>query len=264
MVVRRSNRFIICQIVYATIVGDRVMTQATSKELPKYGIKAGLGNFAAAYATGLLVARRLLNKLGLEDSFEGVEECDGEEFHIEDEVEEDDRQPFKAILDVGLQRTTVGAKIFAAMKGAVDGGLHVPHSNKRFPGYRAPEEKGAEAEFDAEALRDRIFGKHVAEYMETMEEEDEAKYTAHFAKYIENDIDADAVEEMYEEAHKAIREDPAFTKAEKKDIKIERRGCKIFDGANTYPRHIRRSKKERVGKVRAKIAMAQRKLLEAQ
>merc|ERR550514_1077362 len=126
-------------------------------------MKAGYSNFAAAYATGLLCARRLLNKLGLEENFTGVEEVDGEEFHIEDEVEEDDRQPFKAILDVGLQRTTVGAKIFAALKGAADGGLHVPHSNKRFPGYRAPEEKGAEAEFNAEALSERIYGKHVAE-----------------------------------------------------------------------------------------------------
>lgn len=263
LVVRRTNRFIICQIVYATIVGDRVMTQATSKELPKYGIKAGLANFAAAYATGLLVARRLLNKLGLEDSFEGVEECDGEEFHIEDEVEEDDRQPFKAILDVGLQRTTVGAKIFAALKGAADGGLHIPHSNKRFPGYRAPEEKGAEAEFDADALRDRIFGKHVAEYMETMEEEDEAKYQAHFASYIENDIDADAIEEMYENAHKAIRENPAHEKVAARDTKVERRGQEIFDGAKTYPREKRLTKAERVEKVRAKIAAAQQKLLEA-
>jgi large subunit ribosomal protein L5e len=263
LVVRRTNQYIICQIVYATIQGDRVMAAANSKELPTYGIKAGFNNFAASYATGLLVARRLLNKLGLEDSFEGVEECDGEEFHIEDEVEEDDRQPFKCILDVGLQRTTVGAKIFAAMKGAADAGLHIPHSNKRFPGYRAPEEKGAEAEFDADALRDRIFGKHVAEYMETMEEEDEAKYQVHFAKYIENDIGADDIEGMYEEAHKAIRENPAHEKAPKKDITITRKGCKIFDGKTTYPRQVRRCKKERSGRVMAKIAMAQQKMLEA-
>merc|ERR1712137_1051814 len=106
-------------------------TQAHSNELPKFGFKAGLCNYAAYYATGLLVARRALNLLGLEENFEGVEEADGEEFHIEEEVDEDDRQPFKAILDVGLYRTTVGAKIFSALKGAVDGGLYVPHSIKR-------------------------------------------------------------------------------------------------------------------------------------
>merc|ERR1719411_1362524 len=171
------------------------MAQALSTELPRYGIPVGLANFAASYATGLLVARRLLNKLGLEEAFEGVEECDGEEFHIEDEVDEDERRPFKAILDVGLQRTTVGAKIFAAMKGAADGGLHVPHSCKRFPGYSEPENKGDDAEFNAEDLRDRIFGAHVS-------------------KYMENDISADGIEEMYQEAHKKIRESPEFVATE--------------------------------------------------
>ena len=57
-------------------------------------------------------------------------------------------------MDIGLVRTTVGA----AMKGAADGGLHVPHNCKRFPGYEPPEERGAEANFDASALADRIFG----------------------------------------------------------------------------------------------------------
>jgi len=32
---------------------------AYSHELPKYGIKVGLTNYAAAYCTGLLVARRV-------------------------------------------------------------------------------------------------------------------------------------------------------------------------------------------------------------
>eukprot|EP00400_MALV-I_sp_L67-5_P000268 gene268-49_t len=114
----------------STIAGDKVMAQALSTELPNYGIKAGLTNFAAHYATGLLVARRLLKKLDLEEAFEGVEEADGEEFHIEEEVDEDSRRPFKALLDIGLVRTTVGAKCFAAMKGAADGGLHVPNNIK--------------------------------------------------------------------------------------------------------------------------------------
>lgn len=42
---------------------------------------------------------------------------------------------FRCYLDVGLARTTTGARVFGAMKGAVDGGLNVPHSLKRFPGY---------------------------------------------------------------------------------------------------------------------------------
>lgn len=41
-----------------------------SSELPRYGLKMGLTNYAAAYCTGLLVARRMLNKLGLDKHYE--------------------------------------------------------------------------------------------------------------------------------------------------------------------------------------------------
>ena len=33
----------------------------------------------------------------------------------------------RCVLDVGLARTGTGAKIFAALKGACDGGLNIPH-----------------------------------------------------------------------------------------------------------------------------------------
>jgi len=39
------------------------------------------------------------------------------------------------VLDVGLVRTTCGNRVFGALKGACDGGLHIPHSTKRFPGF---------------------------------------------------------------------------------------------------------------------------------
>mmetsp|Transcript_25950 Transcript_25950/g.46887 ORF Transcript_25950/g.46887 Transcript_25950/m.46887 type:complete len:104 (+) Transcript_25950:737-1048(+) len=57
--------------------------------------------------------------------------------------------------------------------------------------------------------RERIFGGHVGEYMEYLEEEDNQKYQEHFASYIANDIEADGLEELYEKVHEAIREDPS-------------------------------------------------------
>merc|ERR1712055_1095736 len=133
MIVRFSNRDIICQIAYAKIEGDMIVCAAYSHELPKYGIAVGLTNYAAAYCTGLLLARRLLNKFGLDSVYEGNTEIDGDEYYVEDA----DGQPgaFRAFLDVGLARTTTGARVFGAMKGAADGGLDIPHSTKRFPGY---------------------------------------------------------------------------------------------------------------------------------
>lgn len=47
------------QIAYAKLEGDYIVTAAYSHELPQYGVKVGLTNYAAAYCTGLLVARRV-------------------------------------------------------------------------------------------------------------------------------------------------------------------------------------------------------------
>ncbi|CAM9935704.1 unnamed protein product, partial [Ectocarpus fasciculatus] len=63
LVVRFTNKYVLAQIIYATIQGDVCMCQASSTELPRYGCKVGLKNYAAAYCTGLLVARRLLRQL---------------------------------------------------------------------------------------------------------------------------------------------------------------------------------------------------------
>jgi large subunit ribosomal protein L5e len=211
LVVRFSNRYVLCQIVYAEIVGDKVLCSAHSKELSKYNLRVGLKNYAAAYCTGLLLARRLLKQLGLDEAYEGVEEVtgekivtkvDGRKYYVEEL--DDDRRPFRALLDVGTQNTSTGARVFGAMKGASDGGLDIPHNEKRFPGYSRDTN-----EFDAETHRDRIMGVHVADYMREMEEDDEEMFQKHFSQYLANGIDADDIEEMYEKVHAAIREDPS-------------------------------------------------------
>jgi len=261
LVVRFTNRKCICQIMYATIRGDMVVAQATSAELANFGVPVGHKNYAAAYCTGLLVARRVLKKFGLDETFKGKEELDGEDYHVEDE--ENDQRPFKCILDVGLQTTAVGHRMWGALKGAVDGGLHIPHTNKKFPGFKAAEEKGQDPEYDAEAHKEKIFGTHIKEYMEMLEEEDPTKYEAHFSKFIAEDINGEKLEEMYTEAHEKIREDPDADEEEKKGLTYERDGetVKCSDGTD----HVRSTKltlEQRRAKVAAKIAAAQAKLME--
>lgn len=159
-----TNRDIIVQIISSEIQGDKVFVSAYAHELKRYGITHGLTNWAAAYATGLLAARRALKKLNLDGLFEGVEEADGE--HTLTEAAEQDgeeRRPFKVFLDVGLSRTSTGARVFGALKGASDGGLYIPHSPNRFPGYDIETK-----ELDAETLRKYIYGGHVGEYMEEL------------------------------------------------------------------------------------------------
>eukprot|EP00397_Hematodinium_sp_SG-2012_P060171 GEMP01078004.1.p1 GENE.GEMP01078004.1~~GEMP01078004.1.p1 ORF type:complete len:329 (+),score=85.42 GEMP01078004.1:51-989(+) len=262
LVVRFSLTKITTQVVYSTIEGDRTFAQALSTELPRYGVSVGLTNYAAAYATGLLCARRCLEKLGLDETFVGVEECDGEEYHVEEE--ESERRPFKCILDVGLKRTSVGSRIWGALKGAVDGGLHIPHSLKRFPGYKAPDEKGDKEEYDAEAHRDRIFGDHIATYMAELKEEDKERYERQFARYVKAGIESDDLEDMYTKCHAAIRKDPKA--AEKKPVgpKNTINGNKVITpGGNTYTRKVKKSLKQRRDTVRQKIAAAARRAAEA-
>jgi len=204
LVVRFTNRDIITQMVTSEINGDKIFAAAYSHELRAYGINHGLTNWAAAYATGLLLARRVLAKLGLDKTFTGVEEPNGEYTLTEAaETEDGERRPFKAILDVGLARTSTGARVFGVMKGASDGGIFIPHSENRFPGYDIETE-----ELDTEVLKKYIYGGHVAEYMETLADDDEERYKSQFVKYIEDDVEADSLEELYAEAHKQIRADP--------------------------------------------------------
>lgn len=183
------------------------MAAAYSHELPRYGIKVGLTNWAAAYATGLLCARRVLAKLGLDEQYEGQVEPTGEHFEVEQEGE---KKPFKAYLDTGLARSTTGGRIFACLKGAADGGVLIPHSESRFPGY----DKSSK-EADAELVAKYILGGHVAEYMEELQEDDEEAFKRQFASYLAEGLTADDIEDMYKEAHAKIRENPVAELKEK-------------------------------------------------
>ncbi|NYT04981.1 MAG: 50S ribosomal protein L18 [Methanomicrobiales archaeon] len=117
MVVRRTNRQIIIQLVEAEMVGDRTLVAAYSTELERFGYTGATANTPAAYLTGILFAVKAQNA--------GYTE---------------------AILDIGLARATVGARVFAALKGAVEAGLDIPHGESILPDD------------------DRVRGVHIAEY----------------------------------------------------------------------------------------------------
>lgn len=235
MIVRFTNKDIITQVAYARIEGDVVICAAYAHELPRYGVKVGLTNYAAAYCTGLLLARRLLNKFNLDKIYEGNDEIDGDEYMVE--AQDGQPAPFRCYLDVGLARTTTGARIFGAMKGAVDGGMEIPHSTKRFPGY-----DNESKEFNAEVHRDHIFGKHVADFMRQLADEDEDAYKKHFSQFIKNGVTADGVEGMYTKCHASIREDPVAKAKVEKTVKTKRwNRCKM-------------SKKQRMDRVKQKKA----------
>merc|ERR1711935_569640 len=139
--------------------------------------KVGLTNYAACYATGLLMARRMLTKLKLADTYTGNDEVNGEYYMIEESEDEEASRPFRCYLDVGLARTSTGANIFGCLKGAVDGGLQIPHDDKRFPGFDTEEKS-----LDAETHAKYIFGGHVGDYMEELYEKTPAAIRANPAR----------------------------------------------------------------------------------
>lgn len=244
LVARFSNRNVTTQIVYARIEGDVVLAAAYSHELPRYGIKVGLANYAAAYATGLLLARRLLKKLKLDAIYTGAKEANGAVFNVEDV----DGQPgaFTAYLDVGLRRTTTGAKVFGALKGAVDGGINIPHSEKRFPGYDSEKK-----EFKADVHRRHIFGQHVAEYMKQLKGEDEDAYKRQFSQYIKAGITAEGIEAMYKKAHAEIRKDPEAKKKQRTKPEKQKRWNKARLSRSQRKDRVKQKKESFLKKLQA-------------
>lgn len=82
-------------------------------------------------------------------------------------------------------------------QGALDGGLDIPHSEKRFIGYQ--KDKKA---MDAEMMSSYIYGGPVAEFMESMEEDEPERYQSHFASYISEGVEYGNLEDMYKEVRK--------------------------------------------------------------
>ena len=90
-----------------------------------------------------------------------------------------------AILDIGLKSPIKGSKIFAALKGAVDAGLEIPHGDFVFP------------------ADERIRGEHIAEYAESL---DDDKVAELFSQYLERGLQPVDLPENFDEAKKNIDE----------------------------------------------------------
>ena len=82
------------------------------------------------------------------------------------------------------------------MKGAIDGGIYIPHSTKRFPGHSSDG-------YNAEKHAARIYGQHVEEYMDKLKNEDEGKFEKQFNKW-KSDMNVeniDSLADTYKKVH---------------------------------------------------------------
>jgi len=104
MVVRKTNKYVVIQFVQPGEKGDLTLVTATTKQLQKACGFPGKCNTPSAYLAGLLAGRRAADK--------GVKEF---------------------VLDIGLHTATKGSVVFAALKGAVDSGLHADYEKEMVP-----------------------------------------------------------------------------------------------------------------------------------
>lgn len=262
LVARISNTRVTAQVVYSTTQGDHTLGTAHSQELKKWGLTTGFTSYAAAYATGLLMARRMLNKLGMADMFTGVSEVDGKDYDVSADANavKLSRRPFKAILDIGQTRSTVGNRVFGVLKGACDGGLHVPHNVKKFPGY-CKDEDSKKGVYTAEAHRDRIFGCHVDEYMDKLKGESEEAYNKQFSKWDAclKSAKVESVEDLMTKVHEGIRKDPVYKKVaheKKPTVYTDKAKTLVKHSKGVYKRDRRLTYEQRKANVQTKINIA--------
>ncbi len=105
IVIRRTNKYFIVQVIESHEAKDKAIAGITSKELLKNNwnkkYSGSLKSIPAGYLTGLLFAKKL--KKG--------------EF----------------IIDLGMARTIKGSRVFSVVKGLIDGGLKINADKKAFP-----------------------------------------------------------------------------------------------------------------------------------
>lgn len=89
----------------------------------------------------------------------------------------------EAVLDIGLKSPTKGTKVFAVLKGAVDSGLQMPHGESVLPDDK------------------RIKGEHVAQYAESLSEE-EVKQK--FSVYLKNGLSPKDLPDHFEKIKQKI------------------------------------------------------------
>ncbi|EAR91353.2 60S ribosomal protein L5 (macronuclear) [Tetrahymena thermophila SB210] len=251
LVARATNTRIIAQIVYATLKCDRVLCAADSYELKRFGVSTGLASYAAAYATGLLLARRLLKQIGLDTVYAGQTKVDGAYFNVDEDQKE--KKPFKAILDAGLVRTTTGNRVFGVLKGACDGGINIPHSESRFPGYVRASDEGESSKYKPEDHKARIFGKHIDAYMKHLKGQSNEAFQKQFSKWSKT-LEAakvDSVEKLFTKVHAEIRKNPERVKSTKKNDKPKR------DHKKFYPTKLTAAQRKDRVKTKFQLALSQ-------
>jgi len=144
LVVRFSNQKICAQLIKFDIKGDQTLLGLDSTSLKKNGWLYSSKNLPAAYLTGLQLAKLSKSKFDQEE----------------------------LVFDTGLRTPLKRGKVFAFLKGVLDGGLNVKH--------------GSEDIFPSE---EKISGKDIQDYANTLKQSNPEQYQKKFSSNLKNSAD---------------------------------------------------------------------------
>ena len=91
-----------------------------------------------------------------------------------------------AILDIGLHVSIKGSSLYAAALGARDAGLNIPIGKEILPS------------------KERITGKHVADYAVMLKKENPAAYKKQFSACLKNNLEPEKITEHFDEVKSKI------------------------------------------------------------
>lgn len=106
----------------------------------------------------------------------------------------------EAILDIGLKDSVKNSSVYAVTAGANQAGLKVPAG-------------------DVLPSKDRIEGKHIADYAAKLKKEDKQKYERIFSKYIKNNLSPEEMPNHFNETKNKIMEE--FKDMKKNEASVE-------------------------------------------
>lgn len=155
LVVRKSLKNIQATVVDYDPKGDKIILSAHSRELENLGWRFNKGNVPAAYLTGLLLGEKAKRK--------GVNEL---------------------VLDIGLNPSVKGFRIYAVLAGVLDSGLKVAHNPEILPS------------------KERLMGKHISDFASKTKEK--RNFERQFSGYIKNNINPLDIVKSFEDIKSKI------------------------------------------------------------
>ncbi|UCH32812.1 MAG: 50S ribosomal protein L18 [Candidatus Bathyarchaeota archaeon] len=175
VVTRCSLKHMTVQIIEAQPKGDRIIASANSQELRNFGWQTTCGNIPSAYLTGLLCGKRAT-----------------------------ERQVKRAVPDIGLHPPTRGSRVFSALKGVIDAGVVIPHSEDKLPNEK------------------RVKGQHIADYAKTLATSNSEFYERGYASYLKNKVAPEKLPEYFLTAKEKIVNPQK--KGDKKEKTMKKKG----------------------------------------